>query len=39
MDGGAEPDEEALDAYSRVVTSVAERGGWRPMGSGVRRPR
>jgi S1-C subfamily serine protease len=25
MDGGAEPDEEALDAYSRVVTSVAER--------------
>jgi hypothetical protein len=25
MDGGAEPDEEALDAYSRVVTSAAER--------------
>ncbi len=25
MDGGAEPDEEALDAYSRVVTSVADR--------------
>src|ERR687898_739462 len=25
MDGGAEPDEEALYAYSRVVTSVAER--------------
>ena len=25
MGGGPEPDEEALDAYSRVVTSVAER--------------
>ena len=25
VNGGAEPDEEALDAYSRVVTSVAER--------------
>jgi S1-C subfamily serine protease len=25
MDGGPEPDEKALDAYSRVVTSVAER--------------
>ena len=25
MNGGPEPDEEALDAYSRVVTSVAER--------------
>jgi len=25
MDGGTDPNEEALDAYSRVVTSVAER--------------